>query len=70
MGCKTTQSTVQAITPKLDFPLFPVPNLGDVLFVEDTGRVDMSLDFFERIYTFKVRVEEAQQVYEAQEGAK
>lgn len=62
VGCKTTQTQVQV--PTLDFPLFPVPPVGAVLFDEESGRVDMSLDFFERIYEYKVRVEETQAVYE------
>lgn len=50
--------------PPLDFPLFPAPPVGDVLFDEGSGRVNMSLDYFERIYEYKVRVEETQAVYE------
>lgn len=50
--------------PPLDFPLFPVPPVGDVLFDEDSARVNMSLDYFERIYEYKVRVDETQAVYE------
>lgn len=37
--------------------------MGDLLFDDDTGRVNMSLEYFERIYEYKVRVDETQEVY-------
>lgn len=46
----------------MDFPVFPDPT-GNVSYNEETDSVSMSLDYYERIYEYKLRVDEAESVY-------
>ncbi len=48
--------------PALSFPIFPDPT-GWVELDEETATVRMPLDYYARIYEYKVRVEEQEAVY-------
>lgn len=62
-ACRTSKINTLDI-PAIDFPQFPIPNEKTVVFDEESGKVIMALDYFERIYEYKVRVDEAHSVYE------
>lgn len=55
--------------PRVDigvpFPDFPSPQVGDVVYDDETGQVIMTLDYLGRIYEYKVRVDEARAVWES-----
>lgn len=53
----------QTVIPAIHFPAFPDPT-GYVELDEETETVRMPLDYYARIYEYKIRVDEAEAVYE------
>ncbi len=63
MGCATTQVETRTAVPTLSFPAFPDPD-GRVSLDAEKETVTMPLEYYARIYEYKVRVDEARAVYE------
>lgn len=62
-GCQTVRRTeYKYIVPNLDFPSFPSAE-GNVSYDDKTGNVVMSLDYYMRIYEFKVQVDAMKTIY-------
>lgn len=64
-GACASGPTVEArvVVPAVSFPTFPDP-AGLVELDEAEETVTMPLEYYARIYEYKVRVDEAQAVYE------
>lgn len=61
-GCVTTETKTRTVVPAVDWPVFPDP-AGIVVYDDVTDMVSMPLEFYERIYEYKLRVDEAERVY-------
>lgn len=62
-ACRTTRVETQVVVPEISFPAFPDP-AGWASLDEETETVSMPLEYYARIFEYKVRVDEARTVYE------
>ncbi len=62
-GCATAQVEARTAVPALSFPAFPDPD-GWVSLDAEKETVTMPLEYYARIYEYKVRVDETRAVYE------
>lgn len=63
MSCQTTVKTVYVV-PEIDIPDYPNPN-GKTSYDAKTDEVRITLDHYEEIMKFKLKVQEAKKVYNA-----
>lgn len=62
-ACVTTTKTVYVL-PEVAWPVFPTPSDEDVAFNDETGKVEMSLDYYDKLKNFKADYKANRKAYE------
>lgn len=61
-SCQTPPAQIEYKVIDIDIPDFPIIESS---YNEETGKVEMTLDEFEKLYNFKVDLEKCKKIYEA-----
>lgn len=61
-ACVTTKTVY--VVPEIVWPVFPKPSDEDVGYNDETGKVEMSLEYYEKQKNFKIDYKATQEAYE------
>ena len=62
-ACVTTTKTVYVL-PEVAWPMFPEPSVDDVDYNNKTGKVEMSMEYYDKLKNFKADYKATRKAYE------
>lgn len=61
-ACVTTKT--EYVTPEIVWPVFPKPSDEDAVYNDKTGKVEMSLEYYDKLKDFKIDYKATKEAYE------
>ena len=61
-ACVTTKT--EYIAPEIVWPVFPMPSDEDAAYNDESGKVEITLDYYEKLNNFKIDYKATKEAYE------